>query len=161
MVRPSWGKCFQLVSGIALKTGKNVVDARVELSRSALTITPAGDIVVPDTDYTVLIPESAVKDVAGNALEAYSFTFATMKLRPVQTIDELEYSGNTAVALDAREIKKTGPGESLLYISKDPSGWRVETVDGTGVRSPDESISMDASGWPHISYFDTANRQSR
>lgn len=41
-----------------------------------LTFTPDSDL-LPDTTYEVVVPAGGIKDVAGNGIEGYSFTFST------------------------------------------------------------------------------------
>ena len=45
---------------------------------------------------------------------------------------------------------------SIATVAANPA-WNIETVDSAGYVVRDTSIALDASGYPHISYFDDTN----
>jgi len=64
-------------SNITVKTGGNTINTTRSISGKVLTIKPTGNLAY-NTNYTVTIPASAVKDAVGNNLvTTYSFSFTT------------------------------------------------------------------------------------
>ena len=47
--------------------------------------------------------------------------------------------------------------DNLMYATRDPEGWRVETVDSAGRVGEYASMALDSDGIPHIAYYDSTN----
>ncbi len=71
---------FTIVNGesiIVRPVGGQPVDARTSFSHDGiLTVTPK-EYLADDTTYEVVIPAGGIKDVSGNGIQGYSFTFST------------------------------------------------------------------------------------
>ncbi|MAS95271.1 MAG: hypothetical protein CMO55_18895 [Verrucomicrobiales bacterium] len=93
-----------------------------------LTFTPDSDL-LSDTTYEVVIPSGGIKDVAGNGIEGYSFTFSTGS----------EVEGNQPPVIEdfSSSAYPVAPDESvtLLASASDPEDgdleYRFDFGDGT------------------------------
>ena len=71
---------FTIVNGesiIVRPVGGQAIDAWTSFSHDGiLTFTPK-EYLLPDTSYEVIIPAGGIKDISGNGIDEYSFTFST------------------------------------------------------------------------------------
>lgn len=87
----------------------NPVECNVTLSGNVLTIDPSANLAYGT--YTVTIPASAVKDLAGNALEAdYTFSFTTLE----RSTYKLTYSGLAEIYPVRNLVDVTGKSQEEI-----------------------------------------------
>jgi len=135
---------FTIVSGesiIVKPAGGQAIDGWTSFSHDGvLTFTPK-QYLLPDTLYEVILPAEGIRDISGNGIDAYSFTFSTgnsvgggSNAAPV--IHEITSSVNPSV-----------PGESVLVTANatdadfDDVEYRFDFGDGTPATSWSTSSS--------------------
>lgn len=52
---------------------------------------------------------------------------------------------------------KAGEGAVAAPGATTTLAWQIKTVDSDGTVGLSTSLALDASGWPHISYYDWTN----
>lgn len=132
----------------------------------------SGEWVHSHVSYDVGRPSIAV-DADGFAHLAYceigdyQLKYATNRLGrwDLTTIDDERECTHAAVALDpwgAVHISYDGWSQrvqALRYATNGTGSWTLETADGSAdVLWGSNAIAVDRFGWPHISYYDSANR---
>ncbi len=83
-----------------------VTDAQVSVSGAVVTINPSADL-IPDTQYTLLIPAAAIQDLADNPAAMTPLTFtttATADGAPPQISSTVPANGATGVSIDANIV---------------------------------------------------------
>jgi len=111
----------QLVQGgnwnnIAATAGSTQAAISCAISNNVLTITPVTSLNV-NTDYTVVIPAGAIKDVAGNVtLVDYSFTFKTNSIIFFETF-------NNGIPSDWTIVD--GYNDGITWTFVDPSLYHI------------------------------------
>ncbi len=116
---------FTIVNGesfIVRPIGGNAIDsAWTSFSHDGvLTYTPT-DYLLPDTSYEVIIPAGGIKDIAGNGIEGYSFTFST---------GSAVGGGNAAPDINSvtSSASPSAPGESVT-ITTDAVDNEMDTLE--------------------------------
>ena len=134
---------YTIVNGqsiILRPVGGTAVDAWTSTSSDGiLTLTPR-QYLQPDTTYELLIPAGGIKDVAGNGIEAYSFTFSTG--------DDVD-GGNAAPQINAFTVSAAPaePGQTVQFSASadDPEGDPLQYRFSFGDGSPTTAWSASAS----------------
>ncbi len=117
-----------------------------------LTFTPDNDL-LPDTTYEVVLPAGGIEDVAGNGMEAYSFTFSTGST----------VAGNLTPVIDsftASDYPAT-PGQNVTFTASvsDPDMESVEIRFDFGDGSP--KTAWGAATMTNHSYADPGHYQAK
>ncbi len=124
---------FTVVNGVSFivrPVGGAPVDGITSFSHDGvLTFTP-DEYFAPDTTYEVIVPGGGIKDVAGNGIEGYSFTFAT---------GSSVGGGNSSpqIAQVSTSLSPSQPGQNVLIATtandpeSDPMEYRFVFGDGT------------------------------
>lgn len=72
----------------------------------------------------------------------------------------LDWSTSLALAPNGKvHISYFGRGEDLEYAYWDGSSWAGQTIDSAGVVGAFNSLAVDQTGSPHVSYYDWTNYQ--
>jgi hypothetical protein len=106
---------FTIVNGesiIIRPVGGQAIDAWTSFSHDGiLTFTPK-EYLLSDTNYEVIIPAGGIKDISGNGIQAYSFTFFTGN-----SVDDVV---NTAPVISAvtSSANPSEPGNSVLVTTE-------------------------------------------
>jgi methionine-rich copper-binding protein CopC len=121
-------------SGITLSTSSGPIIATARITGNSLVIIPNNYF--KGTTYTINLPNDAVEDLAGNAVNAYSSRFTTIPPAQVKSTDPTNNAGNVAlnkaIKVVYSESIKAGANFTSITLgsSSGPVGINSMTISG-------------------------------